>query len=291
MAIFSLELINKFKKLVIIGLVSDDELMEKLVLKGGNAIELGYGINSRASYDLDFSMEEDFEEEQIIMGKIESNLTRIFIEQGYHLFDFEWHIKPKALRDEVKDFWGGYNILFKVIKQDALAKLDGKIDTKRRNALPLNPGLSPKFSIDISKHEYIGKREERAFEGYTFYIYALEMIVLEKVRAICQQLPEYQEIIGTAKAIGRARDFYDIYTICNGFDVPLNSEETKNNLKATFAAKKVPITFLKEMRFNKKRHEDDFDKQFKATLSAKTDVLDFDVYFNFVMDTFEHILD
>jgi hypothetical protein len=292
MAKLSLNLINEFKKLVIISLVSDDELMEKLVLKGGNAIELGYSISSRASYDLDFSMEEDFEDVPIIMSKIETNLKRVFSEKGYHVFDFDYQIKPKALRDEVKDFWGGYNILFKVIKSDAL-KSNGTLEYIRRNAIPLSPNLSPKFSIDISKHEYIGKREEREVESYTFYIYGLEMIVLEKVRAICQQLPQYQTIIGTSESTirGRSRDFYDIYIILHGFKVPLDSEDTKNMLRSTFAAKKVPTGFLKNIRHNKEIHKEDFDNQLKATLSVKTDVLDFDTYFNFVVDTFENILD
>jgi predicted nucleotidyltransferase component of viral defense system len=55
-----LELLERLKKLTIIAMVSDDYLMEKLVLKGGNALDLFYGISPRASLDLDFSMPDDF---------------------------------------------------------------------------------------------------------------------------------------------------------------------------------------------------------------------------------------
>ena len=54
--------IEEIKNLVIIALASDDELMETLVLKGGNAIEILEKRHlitlSRASYDLDFSIED-----------------------------------------------------------------------------------------------------------------------------------------------------------------------------------------------------------------------------------------
>jgi hypothetical protein len=60
-ACMDINLVSKIKRLVIIALASDDELMESLVLKGGNAIDLAYppakkGL-SRASYDLDYSIE------------------------------------------------------------------------------------------------------------------------------------------------------------------------------------------------------------------------------------------
>jgi len=54
--ILVLSSIDKIKKLVIIALVSDDYLMEQLVLKGGNAIDLVYQISGRASVDLDYSV-------------------------------------------------------------------------------------------------------------------------------------------------------------------------------------------------------------------------------------------
>lgn len=44
---------------------SDDTLMHQLVLKGGNALRLAYGIGSRASLDFDFSLANDFEDPEM----------------------------------------------------------------------------------------------------------------------------------------------------------------------------------------------------------------------------------
>ena len=49
-----LDRIEKIKRLAIIAMFSDDDLMERLVLKGGNALDIVYEIGSRASMDLDF---------------------------------------------------------------------------------------------------------------------------------------------------------------------------------------------------------------------------------------------
>ncbi len=56
-----LETIKQIRKLVIISLFADDELMNTFVLKGGNAIDIIYGLSDRASIDIDVSMAKDFE--------------------------------------------------------------------------------------------------------------------------------------------------------------------------------------------------------------------------------------
>jgi len=48
------------------------------------------------------------------------------------------------------------------------------------------------------------------FGEYSIPVYTLEMIAIEKLRATCQQMPEYG-IRGAATQ--RARDFYDIHLI------------------------------------------------------------------------------
>ncbi len=52
---------DRIKRLIIAALVSDDELVGTLVLKGGNALSLARKLESRASFDLDFSMEGEFD--------------------------------------------------------------------------------------------------------------------------------------------------------------------------------------------------------------------------------------
>ena len=56
-----LKKLEEIKRLAIIAMFSDDVLMDTLVLKGGNALDIVYKIASRSSIDLDFSMEQDFD--------------------------------------------------------------------------------------------------------------------------------------------------------------------------------------------------------------------------------------
>jgi predicted nucleotidyltransferase component of viral defense system len=91
----NLELLEKLKKLTIIAMVSDDYLMEKLVLKGGNALDIFYGISPRASLDLDFSMPDDFKDDELegIKTKIENSL---------HIPKKYISSKPFKVRTEIK---------------------------------------------------------------------------------------------------------------------------------------------------------------------------------------------
>lgn len=285
------EQLNFVKKLVVIGLVSDDDLMETLVLKGGNAMILAYGIGTRGSLDLDFSMESDFEEIEQIKDRIEKTLARIFLENGYCLFDFDFRLKPKNINVSVQDFWGGYSIEFKIIRDNDYKKFAGNIDTIRRNAIPLDPNSSPKFSIDISKYEYIQDKKEMDLDGYRYYVYSLEMIILEKLRAICQQLPEYSDIIKSKTQRGRARDFYDIYTILEYFKIDIQTEHFKELLIVIFAAKNVPLDYISKIYTSKDLHERDF-KSVKDTVSAteREQLKEFQFYFDYVVERFNKIL-
>ena len=57
MALFDLD---EIRRITITAIFSDDLLSEILVLKGGNALALIYGVSTRTSLDLDFSMNSDF---------------------------------------------------------------------------------------------------------------------------------------------------------------------------------------------------------------------------------------
>lgn len=51
--------LKDIRRLVIIALFSDDELMEKFVLKGGNALDVVYNIGTRSSVNIDLSIPDD----------------------------------------------------------------------------------------------------------------------------------------------------------------------------------------------------------------------------------------
>jgi hypothetical protein len=149
-----LEWRERIKKLVIIAMFSDDVLMERLVLKGGNALDLIHHVSARASVDVDLSIDGDFtsEERLSLRGRIEKALRDTFRPEGYHVFDFELEDRPPGLTADLGDFWGGSGVEFKLIELDRSEGLKDNIDALRRNAVQLGQG--PKFSIDVSKHEY-----------------------------------------------------------------------------------------------------------------------------------------
>lgn len=56
----SLEFLQRVRTLVVVAMFSDDVLMRRLVLKGGNLMDLVYDISARSSLDVDFSIDGDF---------------------------------------------------------------------------------------------------------------------------------------------------------------------------------------------------------------------------------------
>jgi hypothetical protein len=50
-------------------------------------------------------------------------------------------------------------------------------------------------------------------DGYTVYVYTPLMVIYEKLRALCQQVEYYSTHIVSTHRRGRARDFFDIYSI------------------------------------------------------------------------------
>ena len=284
----NLDLIEKLKKIAIIALVSDDTLMEALVLKGGNAMQL-HNVGYRASFDLDYSLEEEFDDDvEDIRERMEKSIKNTFKEQGYKVFDFEFVERPKALRIELKDFWGGYKVTFKIANYDLYEKFKSNTEFLRKNAIPLTSSSSRTFKIDISKHEYTNLKIPVDLEGYTVYVYPPQMIVFEKLRAICQQNDEYTDVIHTKTQRGRARDFYDIYTLLEGFPIDISSGEAKEFIKNVFSIKKVPINYIKLIRKNIEKHRQDF-VSLKNTVNQSEKLNSFDFYFEYVMSHFEKL--
>lgn len=215
----NLELLNKIKRLTIAALVADEHLMSILVLKGGNAIDIAYNISNRGSIDIDFSMANDFtdEEKKRMARQVSSLLDKEFQKEGMRVFDLKFLEKPKIIADSVKDFWGGYLIEFKTIGSEKFEELKNDEDALTRNATPIMDDNSPKFTVDISKYEYIGNAKPKDIDGSTVYVYSPEMLAIEKLRAICQQISEYKDIVVSMTAKSRARDFYDIYNLTEAF--------------------------------------------------------------------------
>ena len=293
-----IDLINKIKRLAIIALASDDKLVETLVLKGGNAIALAYKHSNetmyRTSYDLDYSIEDgDFEEDICIVSeRIKATLTQTFLEHNFAIHDYKFVSKPKKSSKAIGEFWGGYKVEFKVISKQSYDKNLGNIDKIRRESIALNSDFSTIFELEFSKFEYIGNHKAKIdVDGYKIFVYTAEMIVFEKLRALCQQIPDYQSVIPSFSPRARARDFYDIHYIMEMIEINPNEKNSIELIQNIFQVKKVPLSFIKEIRNNKSLHSDNW-QSVKDTVSPtdKKYLKDFDYYFNYVLDHFENII-
>jgi hypothetical protein len=114
------------------------------------------------------------------------------------------------------------------------------------------------------------------------------MIVFEKIRAICQQIPEYKDVIASFSPRARARDFYDIHLIMGMHEIDPSIKENIELIQHIFQAKKVPTSFIKQIRNNKNLHVDNW-KSVIDTTSGYEDLENFDFYFDFVLQKFENI--
>ncbi|MBA4745247.1 MAG: nucleotidyl transferase AbiEii/AbiGii toxin family protein [Muricauda sp.] len=276
-------ILETIKMLTLRALVSDEELMYGLVLKGGNALELAYKITDRASKDVDFSISGDFtnEEYKRINDKMHGLLTQEFEKHDLVVFDVKFYEKPR--QNKVKE-WKGYQLAFKVIDYENYTPEDE--DKNRREAHVIQENNSTVFTVDISSYEYTEPKRLVDVEGAIFYVYTPEMIVFEKLRALCQSMPEYRDIVPTAKMKLRARDFYDIWNLFQNFQIDCTSSENKEILQHIFDAKKVPLKFLDLIEKYKDTHAQDW-LNVKDTITAKSEEYDF--YFDFVQERIKEL--
>jgi len=287
----NMELLDTLRKLAIIALFTDDDLLDTFVLKGGNALNIAYGVNDRASMDLDFSMRYDFGMDiEEVREKITKALERTFREEGFIAFDIKLFPTPAKVREEYESFWGGYTLEFKVITVEQYNQLNGDIDSLRRNAVVINDNQGKKMKIDISKYEYTDPKTEAEIDGYTIYVYTPLMIVYEKLRALCQQVEYYSTHIVSTNRKRRPRDFFDIYSILKTFpDLNLLSDENLNILIEMFKIKRVPLFLLEKLKDDRDFHREAFDSV-KDTVSPEYQLESFDYYFDYVMNIVEEIV-
>jgi len=273
------------KKLTLLSLLSDETLLERLVLKGGNALDIVYDIASRSSIDLDFSIEDEFDnnEKEEIFNKIKEILISNFKVHDYHAFDIRFTEKPPHITEDMKDFWGGYMVEFKVIKEVAFKETKSNLDLARKTALELGPRHKKPFKIEISKFECCKYKTPREIEGQTIYVYTPLMMIFEKLRAICQQMPEYAEIVNRPSQSARARDFYDIYTILEGFRIDISDPDNYEVFSSIFEAKRVPTHFLSLIEKYREFHRPDF-VAVEGTVKAGTELKEFDFYFDYILE-------
>lgn len=284
------DLTEDVKRTIIRSIYSNDDLFDQLVLKGGNAIAIIHAKKIRKSIDVDFSISSDFPGGLVKLEELlESSLKQGFNEANYHFFDFKINETPKAISDEMKDFWGGYSADFKIIDLEKYKSLKTAPDTKeeflkvlRRNALSVHG--STKIEIDISKHENVSNKITKDLDGITVYAYSVEMIVAEKLRAICQQHTMYGDIVQRKNRPGapRPRDFFDIHLLMTECEINMLSEDNKIMLKEMFAIKRVPLKLLGRFKDQKDFHGANFMTVIASLEIEENPEEDFDFYFRYV---------
>ena len=293
------------RKTIIVAIASDDVLMERLVLKGGNALDIIYKLGERSSLDVDFSMSrglEGVDELDEIRSRLFRALRDRFDSLGYVVFDekFEERPRPKPGQEPGVGItlWGGYNATFKLIAKDVDKKGREEIANRTRKKFKREPtvedfllarrnraqvtgtgaGSERVFYIEISKFEYTEGRVLQNVEQFDCYVYTPAMIAAEKLRAICQQLPEYELRKNPAP---RPRDFFDIHTIATLADCDLVAPEHHKLVRNMFQTKDVPLDLLLSIGSDDVRafHAQQWGS---VTNSVRGSTESFDFYFDFV---------
>jgi predicted nucleotidyltransferase component of viral defense system len=277
----SLDLI---RRTAIIAMASDEALVERLVLKGGNALDLAHGLSGRGSLDIDFSIEDDFEDLEDIQSRIFRALHDRFDSIGLHVFDERFRPRPTERQPGQNARWGGYRIEFKLIDKELAKSLAQQPEDMRRRASVVGLLQEKVFRIDISKYEYCAAKTEYEFDHYMILVYPPPMIAVEKLRAVCQQMPEYPPVRNKR---ARARDFFDVHTIVTKAGVDLTTPENLKLFRDVFAAKDVPLSLLSQVVRHREFHRADWPAVVSS--SAIEPEGDFDYYFDFALRIIERL--
>lgn len=113
------------------------------------------------------------------------------------------------------------------------------------------------------------------------------MIVYEKIRAICQQLPEYKYNMGHFKK-SRLKDFYDIYKIVKNNHINRNRLNLRD-LTEFFDAKEVPLELLNQIS-KYKEHFKEGESQLLETLTKEESTnYNFNTIFDYVVNLIAEI--
>lgn len=275
-----------FRSLIIKALFLNDFLADKLTLKGGSALDLVYNLTGRSSLDIDVALAEDFSSSDLfeIEGTLLKTLNDLFNEENYTVFDLTFTKRPKI---ESNPRWGGYLAEFKIMEgiysEEEISKNLEKY--RRCNSIPI--GSSRKFKIDISKYEATHNATNSNYDGIEINVYSLEMIVYEKIRAICQQLPEYKYNMGHFKK-SRLKDFYDIYKIVKNNHINRNRLNLRD-LTEFFDAKEVPLELLNQIS-KYKEHFKEGESQLLETLRKEESTnYNFNTIFDYVVNLIAEI--
>lgn len=281
---------DKIRNTIITSIFSNDDFLDILTLKGGIAMRL-LDLTNRESSDLDFSITEGKRLSKEIEGKqIEKQLNQSFEEIGYKVISLKFSDKPLKRKVITPPYWGGYQIEFSIISLDRFHDLNEK---QKSNINAYGESIEngkKKIKIDLSFEEYTKPRIETQLNDYTIYLYSPIMIVYEKIRASCQQLPEYK--LGTEKA--RARDLYDIYTmLTHKKQIDLKNEVFNEDnfyiIKKMFELKNVDFPLMLKLETIKHDLSSDYENNVLPQIPGNQETPSFDYLFSYNNEIFKDL--
>lgn len=289
---------EQIRNIVITSIFSNDILLDKLTLKGGNALAF-QGVTDRASQDIDFAITEGVNFNCEKYGPmIKKSLVDGFAAAGYEVINFKLDVRPQKRSKVIDQYsskinfedivWGGYHIKFGIIQKEKYESLiENHVENIGAHAETTWENKK-NIEIDLSKEEYTDPREEKELDGYTIYIYTPIMLVYEKIRASCQQLPQYT--IGNSKE--RARDLSDIYGIIIQTDNLYEQILDPKNiyiLKKMFILKGVDFKLLTELNSYKEELAKDYKSNVLPQIHSDKNKQGFDFIFSFAETLFNQV--
>ena len=288
---------KEIRKLAIQSLYLNDDLSDILVLKGGNALSV-LELTRRGSYDLDFSLFECTLDDAQLEDRFRTAIHNHFEENDFKIIKFIFTKKPKKEIAPMTFMWGGYAIEFKFIKLDKYNELTKNTSPKTVKSAYAQEyvnmtGTNDPVLIELSKGEYCKTYNEKVFEDITIKIYSPWMIILEKLRALCQQMDEYPKRKNSSQ---RARDFFDIYTTAKAYVLERTSAKDKEDLKELFKnifeIKEVDTSLLKNLEAYREFHRSSFQKVIDSVLTdERADLKEYDFYFDETKKVAQWVLD
>lgn len=228
--------------------------------------------------DIDVSLGDDFEDLAETQNRIFGALTKKFESANHAVIDLCFDRRPDESASALAANWGGYEIRFKVIPVSLYRSLANDGAKASRQADEVGPNHERTFHIQISKGEYCSAKQDVQFAEHAIPVYTPPMIAIEKLRAICQQMPEYQF---RRHPTARARDFYDIHAIVAGMGIDLGIQGNLGLIRLVFDAKHVPLLLIPQIG----NHRDFHRQEWPAVQDAVSGAIEeFDFYFDFVLD-------
>ena len=118
------------------------------------------------------------------------------------------------------------------------------------------------------------------------------MIILEKLRALCQSLPEYKSIVQSANTKGRARDLYDIWNITQNFNFDPSAADNIALFKNIFDAKRVPYNFIELLKNqeNENLQKENWMSVLDTITNSSENIQEFEFYYRYTIEITEKIL-